>query len=306
MRRDGRQGRRGRRGRRGRQGSSWRGASLGVAVVLLVAAACVPPPPAESYVALGDSFTAGPLIPSQSLDPLGCLRSTSNYPSELAPRLDLELRDVSCSGAETDDMFAEQGVTPGPNPPQLDALDEHTGLVTLGIGGNDIGFSSIVADCIELNPWGPGCRGDFVSGGTDEISDDIAATAPKVAAVVAEVHDRAPEADVFVVGYPTILPHTGDGCWPAVPIVPSDVEYLRAKHQELNAMLAAVAAANGAVFVDTYTPSIGRDACQDAGTKWVEGLVPTSAAAPVHPNARGMAGTADVVADAVAAHSDVL
>ena len=31
------------------------------------------------WVGLGDSFAAGPLIPSQTLNPLGCLRSTRNF-----------------------------------------------------------------------------------------------------------------------------------------------------------------------------------------------------------------------------------
>jgi hypothetical protein len=34
--------------------------------------------PPESYVALGDSYTAGPIIPVQQNDPFGCLRSDHN------------------------------------------------------------------------------------------------------------------------------------------------------------------------------------------------------------------------------------
>jgi len=78
-----------------------------------------------------------------------------------------------------------------------------------------------------------------------------------------------------VVGYPVILPNSGSGCWPVVPIAFGDVPYLRGVEKALNAMLAAVAAANNATFVDTYTASIGHDVCQDPGTKWVEGLIPT-------------------------------
>ena len=52
-------------------------------------------------------------------------------------------------------------------------------------------------------------------------------------------------------------------------------------------MLATEAAANNATFVDTYTASIGHDVCQAPGTKWVEGLIPTSLAVPFHPNALG-------------------
>jgi hypothetical protein len=52
-------------------------------------------------------------------------------------------------------------------------------------------------------------------------------------------------------------------------------------------MLATEAAANNATFVDTYTASIGHDVCKGTGVKWVEGLIPTSPAAPFHPNALG-------------------
>jgi hypothetical protein len=65
------------------------------------------PPP--SYVALGDSYTAGPLIPLQELSPLGCLRSDHNYPHLVAATLGVsEFRDPSCSGAETEDMSMAQ------------------------------------------------------------------------------------------------------------------------------------------------------------------------------------------------------
>jgi hypothetical protein len=104
------------------------------------------------------------------------------------------------------------------------------------------------------------------------------------------VRNRAPSAKIAVVGYPTIVPDSGYGCWPVVPIAYGDVPYLRGVEKSLNAMLANTAAANGASFVDTYTPSIGRDACQSSGTRWVEGLVPANSAAPFHPNAAGERG----------------
>jgi lysophospholipase L1-like esterase len=252
--------------------------------------------PAASYVALGDSFTAGPLIPNQLINPLGCLRSDRNYPHVLAPATGQPaFRDVSCSGADTDDMFNAQGVTPGPNPPQLDALDGNTQMVTLGIGGNDIGFSSIIENCATAFPWQTPCRNRYTGGGNDEISARIAATAPRVATVLDAIRARSPQASIFVVGYPTILPDSGYGCWPSMPIGWNDVPYLRAKHQELNAMLAAQAAAHGATYVDVYTPSIGRDACRSSSVRWVEPIIPSNAAAPVHPNARGMAGMAGVI-----------
>ena len=74
----------------------------------------------QSYVALGDSYTAGPVIPVQQTDPLGCLRSDHNYPHLVAAALGVStFRDPSCSGAETGDMTNAQDVDPGPNPPQF-------------------------------------------------------------------------------------------------------------------------------------------------------------------------------------------
>jgi hypothetical protein len=271
-------------------------AALGVATVAPASAASAQTAPPASYVALGDSYTSGPLIPNQTLDPLGCLRSDHDYPHLVAPATGQPVfRDVSCSGADTDDMFNEQGVTPGPNPPQLDAVDAGTRVVTLGIGGNDIGFSGIIEDCATLWPFGNPCRDKFVSGGVDQLSGRIAATGPKVAAVLDAIHARAPQARVLVVGYPAIMPETGSGCWPSMPIAFNDVGYLRTKEKELNAMLAAQAAAHGATYVDTYTPSIGHDVCKSTSVRWVEPIIPGNTAAPVHPNARGMAGMAAAV-----------
>ena len=75
--------------------------------------------------------------------------------------------------------------------------------------------------------------------------------------------------------------------------------YLRSVGKNLNAMLAQQAAANDARIVDDYTASVGRDACKSSSTRWVEPRVPTNAAAPFHPNARGEAGVAAVVVGAV-------
>lgn len=254
----------------------------------------------ESYVAMGDSYTAGPGIPNQLLDPLGCWRSDANYPHLVARALGAALRDVSCSGAETEDLSSPQAVLGGPNPPQLDALDGQVATVTLQIGGNDIGFSEILQRCATPLPFGTPCRDYYTSGGMDELSRRITATGPKVAAALAEVARRSPNARLFVVGYPTILPEAGPGCWPSMPIAPLDVPYLRDKEKELNAMLATRAAAAGATYVDVYGPSVGHDACQLPGIRWVEPVVPLSPAAPVHPNALGMQGMAAVVGAAVA------
>ncbi|MGH3785962.1 MAG: SGNH/GDSL hydrolase family protein [Pseudonocardiaceae bacterium] len=254
------------------------------------------------YVALGDSYAAGPGIPVLRPDPIGCHRSTSSYPALVATALRAdETTDVSCSGARTDNMTVAQQVPLGINPPQFDALRPDTDLVTLTIGGNDIGFSDIFQTCVRLgatNPLGNPCERRATAGGIDIYAQRIAAAAPKVAAVLKGIRERSPGATVLLVGYLRILP-PAVGCYPVFPIARGDVPYLDGVQQRLTAMLAdqAGAGAHGAVFVNTYAGSSGHDACQLPGIKWVEGTAPTSPATPVHPNALGMDAVADVVLD---------
>src|SRR5947209_814434 len=237
--------------------------ALGLVVVAVPTTATVAAAaPVATFVALGDSYTAGPGIPNQLPDPPGCQRSDHDYPHLVAAALGLAVRDVSCSGAGTRDLTSPQAVSGGPNPPQLDALEAATAIVTLQIGGNDIGFAELVASCISLLPIGAPCTVGYTAGGGDEISRRISATGPKVAAVLAEIHRRAPGARVFVVGYPSILSEAGVGCWPVSPFTFGDVPWLRAKQAAPNAMLAARAAPGGATYRDTARASTGHDACQ--------------------------------------------
>jgi lysophospholipase L1-like esterase len=203
------------------------------------------------------------------------LKSDHNYPHLVALALQVPtFRDASCSGATTANMTSPHNVTPGPNPPQFDSLDANTQLVTVQIGGNDVGFFDILVHCFTPNPNGTPCQDQFVQGGNDQISNRITATAPKVATVLQGIHTHSPNAQVLVVAYLAILPETGPGCYAQLLFAPGDVPYLRAKEKEMNAMLAQQAAANNATFIDAYTASIGHDACQPPCRRWVEPLAP--------------------------------
>ncbi|MGH3915708.1 MAG: SGNH/GDSL hydrolase family protein [Pseudonocardiaceae bacterium] len=259
------------------------------------------------YVALGDSFAAGPFIPMQRIDPLGCARSTNNYPALIAEHLRVtEFTDVSCSRAVTGNMTAAQAVPLGSNPPQFNALRTDTDLITVSIGGNDMGFSDIVITCgliSSTDPLGDPCRRHSTAGGSDDYAERITATAPKVAGVLQGIRERSPNATVLLVGYLRVLPPVG-GCWPFVPIARGDVPYLDGLQQQLTAMLAEQASANGALFVDVYAASSGHDICQAPSVKWVEGIFFTRPAFPVHPNARGMQAVADLTLDTLTSTAD--
>jgi lysophospholipase L1-like esterase len=201
-------------------------------------------------------------------------------------------------------MFTTQDVDPDPdNPPQLNALDRNTKVVTLGIGGNDIGFTSIAETCVQLaiqaNFQGSPCKDHFTAGGTDQLAARIAALTPDLIRVLDAIDARAPRAKVFVVGYPAILPEDTTlfaACQPVMPIAQGDVAYLRDKvEKRLNGTIKQAAVDHGERYVDTYTPSIGHDACQPPAIRWVEPVIPAADSAPVHPNRLGEAGMADAV-----------
>jgi lysophospholipase L1-like esterase len=175
-------------------------------------------------------------------------------------------------------------------PPQFNALNSSDALVTVGIGGNDAGLIGVAEECAKLDatwPFGHRCKDHYNSGGSDTNVAAINATEPKVAAVIQGIHQRAPQAEVLVVGYPDGLPTTGPGCWPLVPFSPGDVTYFNGLEQQLNQVIQHAAQSNQAKYVDTFTSSIGHDACKPPGTAWVNGIVPTSAAYPLHPNQAG-------------------
>jgi lysophospholipase L1-like esterase len=250
--------------------------------------------------------------------PWGCLRSSYNYAHQVAQQLDLALADVTCSGASTKHMWETHGVSPeeqfaeygGPfgydghpgNPPQLDALRADTDIVTLQIGGNDIGFGGIATTCGEGALGGPGCREAVAAGMPFE---KIAATGPKIRAVLEEIHRRSPNADIFVLGYPGIFKLGPTASCQAMLVGEEDAQYLRSVQEALNAMIqeAADAPETGyagvTTYVDVYGPSAGHTACDLPVLRWVEPIVPVNAAAPVHPNLGGMTAIKEILIDEV-------
>ncbi|MBB4689753.1 SGNH/GDSL hydrolase family protein [Amycolatopsis jiangsuensis] len=260
------------------------------------------------YVALGDSYTAGPLIPLQRLDPLGCARSTANYPALLAVALHVpRFTDISCSGADTGDLTQAQDVPLGVNPPQLSALRPDTDLVTVGIGGNDSGvFGSLVGTCPGLrasDPSGNPCQRHFTVDGVDTMKALLAATSENVRQVLAEIHARAPRAEVLAIGYPRIAPESGS-CPDVLPFADGDYAWLSSVEEALNAAVEQAVAADGdASYVDTFTPSAGHDACARTGAAWINGKdTKLLAAAAYHPLPIGMAGIAGVIRHHLADH----
>ncbi|HEY1699014.1 MAG TPA: SGNH/GDSL hydrolase family protein [Trebonia sp.] len=292
-----------------RKGAFCAVAGLSLAVAVCCAAGASAPasaatvPAGSAYVALGDSYTSAPLVePVSASAPLECAQSQANYPHLTAKALGLSLTDVSCGGATVSDMTESQ--YPGVDP-QFDALSSSDAVVSLGIGGNDDNtFITAVAGCGALDALDPEAVFSGAGGAPcesafgDYFADNIASDAPNIGAALQKIHTLAPNARVFVVGYPDILPQSGN-CWSAIPLTTGDVAYLNSVEHDLNAMLQSEASANGATYVDTYDPTIGHDLCQSESVRYVEPLVPSTDAISVHPNAAGEAAMASLLEAAV-------
>ncbi|MFD5268832.1 SGNH/GDSL hydrolase family protein [Streptomyces sp. NPDC058335] len=252
------------------------------------------------YVALGDSFAAAPLVPPFDPAHPACLRSLAGYPHIAAKALDAELTDVSCSAATVDHLNTTQH--PGAAP-QFDALTPDTDIVSITIGGNDANLFSEALACVNIlpPPHGTSCAEENTAGGTDKVRARIDAWAPALTAALEEIARRAPHAKVFVVGYGNYL--RTDGCYPTQPFWKQDANYIQGAVNHLSAVLKQVAEERGARFVDTYALGTGHDICTAPADRYIEGIVPTRAAAPLHPNALGARAIGDALSAAVRATS---
>ncbi len=272
---------------------------LCAAFVVMVVAACTQTPstapslpPGARYVAMGSSFAAGPGIPDYyEATPAPCYRSTQNYAHQLASRLKLSLTDVSCSGATTAHLTGPRGAIP----PQLDALTPDTRLVTLTIGGNDLGYIGglTTASCAGLKKE-TGIAADCAPIIVPPAEQTYTDLAQRMDVVAKEIRRRAPQAKLVFVDYLAVLPESGT-C-PATPLDTFQADGARYTARRVAEITRNVAGQNNASIVTASEFSKGHDACST--DPWMNGYPRPEA--PVngtlyHPNAKGMTAVADAL-----------
>jgi len=267
-----------------------------------------------NYVALGDSYTAATGfsdLPDTDYAPFGCFQAHTDYPHQIAAMLGGEHKlgtfaDASCGGATVTAFTNSQHTIDGVNAPQYNRIDRTTNLVTIGIGGNDVGLEQLVEECARDGLANQSCRAAHVRDGVDDIAAAITTAEPKVEAAIRDVRARAAkDVRILIVNYLEAVPDSGEGCYPAVPILPEDATWFAQKYRQLNAMLTTAATNQNAEIVDTYEPTMGHNVCADPATRYVEFLTvvtsnpPFSLAAPVHPNIAGADAQTRLVASAI-------
>jgi lysophospholipase L1-like esterase len=228
------------------------------------------------YVALGDSYSsgsgAGPYQDS------ACQRSTKAHPSLLAAELGAEFTFVACGGATTDDVLAEQ----------VQALDAETDLVTIGIGGNDIGWTEAITACIT--PF-KNCY-PAIQEAERKATEELPA---KLDAVYTEIETRAPDAEVVVTGYPRLFA-ARNTCDALGSISIAEQQRMNTGADLLSAVIEEAAAAHGFAYLDVRDEFTGHEVC--SAQPWLHGFTLTDV--PYHPKASGhLAGYLPAVLDAL-------
>ena len=264
-----------------------------------IAAPATAAPLNSEYVALGDSFAAGPLVGvPDNVDP--CLRSSENYAHLVAAAIHATVfRDVTCSGATTANILTtpQAGLLPGETVPiQLDAVTPTTTLVTLSIGANDIDLTSVAGACIQFTPppLGTSCKATDTAGGVDRGAAAVDTAAAPIARTLDAIHAKAPNARILVTSYANYI--QPGGCYPYQPIWPDDATYMQGLVTRLGDVTRAVAAQHNAEYVDFITPGIGHDGCQ-LTSSWATFVVPglTLGLVPFHPTALGEQNFARII-----------
>ncbi|MEE3917932.1 SGNH/GDSL hydrolase family protein [Micromonospora sp. BRA006-A] len=143
--------------------------------------------PVRPLVALGDSYASGVGADSYTSESGNCLRSTNAYPALYNTNIKpASYRSVACSGATTADVINSQ----------LSALSSTTTLVSVTVGGNDVGFANIMSTCV--------LQGETQCVAAVQSAMNVARTSMpgRLANVYNGIKSRSPSARVVVVGYP--------------------------------------------------------------------------------------------------------
>jgi lysophospholipase L1-like esterase len=236
-----------------------------VVAVALVAAAAASTANAVTYAALGDSYSSGVGTGSYTLDN-ACKRSVYAYPYLWAQKhAGTTLAFVACSGAKTSDLLANQ----------IQAVTTATTQVSMTIGGNDIGFASLIQQCTLSD----------CSAALDSTRANLETTlGSKLDSVFTTVKSHAAlGATIVVLGYPHVF--SGAGCFGTLGISSTEETKANQLSDALDTVLATHAAADGVTYKSAIAAFTGHAVC--SSSPWLNGLNLFNTTESYHPNKAG-------------------
>ncbi|WP_017557415.1 SGNH/GDSL hydrolase family protein [Nocardiopsis baichengensis] len=229
------------------------------------------------YLALGDSYSSGDGAGDyrSGAGDDGCYRSENAYPARTSEAFAFSggFGFVACSKHKGAQLLEEIGEEDA----QLDAIGEYTSLVSLGIGGNDLGFTPVLRTCMVRVPL---VSGGVCQGQEEDIDRRMRAFDDTLEDIIAEVRDRAPDARLLLVGYPRLFPEDPSGMYYTLTVedqawlnetVRRFNDRLRATAREADREIAEQGDVGSVEFVDTYTALKGHEVSAEGA--WLNGVV---------------------------------
>ncbi|WP_234661142.1 SGNH/GDSL hydrolase family protein [Agromyces marinus] len=225
-----------------------------------------------AYAAVGDSFASG--VGAGSYLDTTCYRSTKSYPKLLDADADKALVAFSaCSGSDTADVIAQAASVPST-----------AKLITVTVGGNDVGFADVMQNCFVLP--NSSCATHIANGAAAVESDAFAAS---ITDVITTLRTRAPAAKIVVTGYPLLFWENASGVNPKY----TWADEVNDETVALNDRIQSVAQSGGAVFVDVEGVFAGHGI--GSSSPWINDWRWLSQTNSFHPNAAGYVAYANAI-----------
>jgi lysophospholipase L1-like esterase len=248
------------------------GAAIAVSSAGLVTAAALSPAAgaatAVNYVALGDSYSSGVGAGNYISSSGSCERSSNAYPEQWADaNSPASFVSQACSGATTADVLSSQ----------VQALSDSTTLVSITIGGNDAGFSSVMETCVLEST--SSCL-SAVSAAETFVADQLPA---RLETTLRTIRADAPAAKVVVLGYPDLYDLSKSSS--CIGLSTADRTALNQGAGDLDSALATAAQANSDTFADVRGQFAGHEIC-DSGS-WLNSVDIFAISSSYHPTAAG-------------------
>jgi hypothetical protein len=234
-----------------------------------------------NYVALGDSYSSGVGAGDYISSSGSCDISTNSYPQQWADaNSPASFDDVACSGATTSDVLSSQ----------VSALSDSTTLVSITVGGDDAGFSSVMETCVLEST--SSCL-SAVSTAETFVADTLPGRLDNLFQTIAT---DAPNAQVVVLGYPDLYDLSQSST--CIGLSTSDRTALNQAAGDLDGALATAAAKYSDTWADVRNQFAGHEICDS--DSWLNSVDIFDISTSYHPTAQGQElGYLPVFSDAV-------
>ena len=224
---------------------------------------------AVEYAALGDSYSSGVGTADYYSNSGSCDRSPESYAALWEAAHTVSAFDfAACSGAKTTDVLNNQ----------LSGLSAGTNMVTITVGGNDAGFSSVMTTCVESSD--SGCQT-----AVNNAENYVRTTLPGLLDnTYAAIRAHAPNATVYVLGYPRFYQIPGS-C--ILGLSNAKRGYINGGADVLDTTIATEAGKqSGFHFVDVRNAFAAHEICSSS-TAWLHSVDWTDIGESYHPTANG-------------------